>query len=338
MKDNSDIDISNNSSNSNNSNNNGNNRNNSKTHININLLNQYINALLVNVDSKKLPKNVNLIFDSGAVNGLMGVGAALYINGLKEKNYIKVNKISGCSIGSIIAVWYLCGCPDLIYDFLEDLFNYYKTNKNFFIYEKIIKDSIYKLFDNDDLSLLNNTLHINYYDTKEHKQCIISNFSNRNHLIDCILRSSHIPYITSNVYKFNDRYIDGISPYIFEIQDKDKDNECKNIFIKLIDFHNPLKALNVKNEKNIYTRLLKGVSETNDFFVNNNTSLCLYTSCFIKTQLYIRQLFVLFIIFIIDYIIIINNNLPECVKHCILYNNMIGIGKDVWNYMIDILV
>jgi len=330
MKDNSVIDSSNNSIN--------NSSNNSKPQININLLNQYINALLVNVDSKKLPKNVNLIFDSGAVNGLLGVGAALYIHHLQEKKYIRVNKVSGCSIGSIIAVWYLCGCPDLIYDFLEDLFNDYKTNKNFFIYEKIIKNSIYKLFDNDDLSLLNTILHINYYDTKEHKQCIISNFSNRAHLIECILRSSHIPYITSNVYKFNDRYIDGISPYIFELHDKDKENECKNIFIKLIDLQNPLKALTVKNEKNIYTRLLKGVSETNDFFVNNTTSLCLYTSCFIKTQLYIRQWFVLVIIFIIDSIIVINNNLPQCVKHCILYNNMIRISKNVWNYMIDILV
>jgi predicted patatin/cPLA2 family phospholipase len=311
---------------------------NTKPKINISLLYQYINALLVNVESKKLPKCVNLIFDSGAVNGLLGVGAALYINRLQEQNYIKVNKVSGCSIGSIIAVWYLCGCPDLIYDFLEDLFNHYKTTKNFFIYEKIIKDSIYKLFHNDDLSLLNNILHINYYDTKEHKQCIISNFSNREHLIECILRSSHIPYITSNVYKFNDRYIDGISPYIFEIQEKEKENGCKNIFIKLIDLHNPLKSLNVKNEKNIYTRLLKGVSETNDFFVNNNRTLCLHPTCFIKTQLYIRQLFVLFIILIIDYILIINNNLPECVKHCIFYNNIIGIGKDIWNYIIDILV
>jgi hypothetical protein len=335
MKDKSVIDISNNNNNNNNNN----------THNNINLLNQYINALLVNVDINKLPKNVNLIFDSGAVNGLLGVGAALYINMLQEKKYIKVYKVSGCSIGSIIAVWYLCGCPDLIYDLLDELFNHYKTHKNFFIYEKIIKDSIYKLFVNDDLTILTNILHINYYDTKKHKQCIISNFYTREHLIECILRSSHIPYITTNVYKLNDRYIDGISPYIFEIGNNKNinmngniDNGYKNIFIKLVDLHNPLKSVNVKNEKNIYTRLLKGVSETNDFFVNNNNSLCLYTSCFIKTQLYIRQIFVLFIILIIDYIIIINNNLPDCVKHSMLYNIIIGIRKDTWNYIIDILV
>ena len=328
MNDNSDIDISNNNNNTIKL------KNNNKIHININLLNQYINALLVNVNSEKIPKNVNLIFDSGAVNGLLGVGAALYINHVQKKEYLKVNKVSGCSIGSIIAVWYLCGCPDLIYDYLDDLFNYYKINKNFFIYEKIITESIYKLFHNDDLSILNNVLYINYHDTKKHKQCIVSNFSSRNHLIETILKSSHIPYITNNIYKLDDCYIDGISPYIF----KTGNSECKNMFIKLIDLYNPLQSVNIKNEHNIYTRLLKGVSETNDFFINNNTTLCMYTTCFIETQLCIRKLFVLFIILIIDYIIIINNNLPDYVKKSMLYNKSISMGKDVWNYIIDTLV
>lgn len=56
-----------------------------KTYFNINLLNQYINALLVNVNNKHTPNHVNLIFDSGAVNGLLGIGAALYIHHLQKK-------------------------------------------------------------------------------------------------------------------------------------------------------------------------------------------------------------------------------------------------------------
>ena len=46
----------------------------------------------------------------------------------------------------------------------------------------------------------------------------------------------------------------------------------------------------------------------------------------------------LFIIFIIDYIIIINNNLPDYVKKSMLYNKSIYLGKDIWNYIIDTLV
>ena len=312
------------------------NNSNNKPQFNINLLNQYINALLVNVNSKRIPNCVNLIFDSGAVNGLLGIGAALYIHHLQENNYIKINKVSGCSIGSIIAVWYLCGCPEIIYDFLDELFTYYKEHKNFFIFEKIIRKSIYKLFTNDDLSRLDDILYINYYDTTLHKEEVISKFENREHLIECIIRSSHIPFISNNVFKYKDRYIDGISPYIFDTKFDNK--QSKNIFIKLIDLHNPLKSINVKNEKNIYTRLIKGVTDTNEFFVNNNRTLCMYTNCVIKSQLYIRRLFVLFIVLIIDYVIIFNNNLPVCIKHCVLYNNVIDLGKSIWEYLLNRLV
>ena len=134
-----------------------------KTLHNINLLDQYINALIVNVNPNYLHKQINLIFDSGAVNGLLGIGAALYIHQLESLKYININKISGCSIGSLIAVWYIKGCSNKIYDNMNILFSHYKTHKNFYVYETIVKKVIYKLFDTDDMTLLNDKLYINYY-------------------------------------------------------------------------------------------------------------------------------------------------------------------------------
>lgn len=198
----------------------------------------------------------------------------------------------------------------------------------------IVRNVIHQLFDTDDMSMINNKLYINYYDTKNNKQIIISNFESRSHLITCILRSSHIPFITNKSHKYDEHYIDGIAPYIFETLDK----ECKNLFIKLIDFINPIKALNIKRERNIYTRLLKGVSETNDFFVNENTDLCMYTNCFVKTQLYIRRYFVLFFIVLIDYIIIIKNNMPECMRESYIYKQLIILCKKIWIYLLNTLV
>jgi hypothetical protein len=299
---------------------------------NINLLDQYINALIVNVNSKILPNQMNLIFDSGAINGLLGIGAALYIHRLEEKKYIKINKISGCSIGSLIAVWYIKGCSNQIYDNLNILFSHYKTHKNFYIYETIVKNVIYKLFDTDDMASINDKLYINYYNTKLHKEVIVSNFKNRNHLITSILRSSHIPFITNELHKYDKHYIDGVAPYIFKIDD---DKICKNLFIKLIDLHNPVKSLNIQKEENIYTRLLKGVSDTNDFFVNGNTKLCMYTNSVVIVQLYIRKTFVLFVMLLIDYIIIMKNNMPECICECFIYKTFLKICKKYWLYLLD---
>ena len=309
--------------------------------INILLLKQYINALSVNIEKDKIDNNLNLIFDSGAVNGLLGIGSALYLKHLQDLNYINIHKVSGCSIGSIIALWYICGCSELIYPYLEDLFCYYKKNKNFFNFKKIVKDSIYKIIDKDNLSFLKNRLYINYYDTLEGKQEIVYNFKNREHLIECILKSSHVPYVSNNTYKYENRYIDGIAPYIFNNDDDINTNskiKVKNLFIKLIDLRSPLKSMYVKNEKNIYSRILKGVTFTNEFFINNNFTLCMYTNNKIKFQLYIRQYIVIFIIFIIDYIIVLNNNLPKRIKECCMYKTILQLNDCMCDKFIDYIL
>ena len=303
------------------------------------MINQYVDKFIKNLPEKlknnKKPLQLDLVLDGGVFNGSYLVGALYFLKEMEKQNYIKINRISGCSIGSLVAVWFIKGCSDKIYDYMNILFSHYKTHKNFYIYETIVKKVIYQLFDTDDMTILNNKLHINYYDTKNKKQIIISNFESRNHLITCILRSSHIPFITNKLHKYDEYYIDGIAPHIFEISDV---KDCKNLFIRLIDFNNPIKALNIKREKNIYTRLLKGVSETNDFFVNGNTELCMYTTCIVKTQLYIRQYFVLFFIILMDIIIIVKKNMPECLRECCIYKMIMRTCKQFWLYLLNTLV
>jgi len=296
-----------------------------------NILKKYIHALIENINPELLPKKINLIFDSGAVNGLKGIGAALYLHHLEKMNLLQINKISGCSIGAIIAVWYRCDCPDIIYSYMENLFSYYKKKRNFFIFEEIVTKLIHHLFLDDDMSRLNDKVYINYYDTKKSKQCVVKKFKNRKHLIHCILRSTHIPFLTSKSYKYQDRYIDGISPYIFN-------NNCKNLFIRLVHFTSPLKTINIKREKNIYSRLMNGVVEINDFFINDTTTMCSYVDLKMKIQLYVRQCIVLFFIFIIERVIWIIKNIPPSLADTFLYKIITSITKTVWLHTLDVMV
>ena len=96
-----------------------------------NLLTSYINALILNVKRETNPTPINLIFDSGAVNGILGIGAALYIKQLEQSKYLIINKIAGCSIGSIIGLWYVCDCHVSMYCYIDSLFSSYKEHKNF---------------------------------------------------------------------------------------------------------------------------------------------------------------------------------------------------------------
>ena len=300
----------------------------SDTTTQINLLDQYINALITNLDRTNLAKEVNLIFDSGAVNGLLGIGAALYIHNLEKHKLMKVNKLSGCSIGSLIAVWYICGCPDTIYHYMDLLFSYYKEHQNFYIFESIVRDVIGKLFIHDDMTALNGILYINYYDTLNHQQVVISRYNDRAHLITCILRSSHVPFITNESQTREGRYIDGIAPYLFD------DDISKNLFIKLISLTKPLEALNLKNEQNIYTRLLRGVAGTNEFFVNGNIELCCYVNRKVKLHFFIRERFVLFIIFVMNLIIYITNKMSPALRECLISRVIVRMARWIWYYLI----
>jgi hypothetical protein len=304
--------------------------------LHVTLLRQYINALMVNVRPDLLPKELNLIFDSGAVNGLLGIGAALYLHNLEKIKYIKINKISGCSIGSLIAVWYICGCPDTLYSHIKSLLLSYKKNKNFFMFEHVVTEVIHDLFASDlELtSKLNGILYINYYDMKKCKQRVVCKFKDREHLITCILRSSHIPFLTSKCHKYQGRYIDGISPYIFKIEDEDE-QKCKNLFIQLIDFTSPLKTLNIKREKNMYSRLIRGVVDTNDFFINDSSAICSYVTYKTKIELFIRQYLVLCFMAFFEFVCFLKNNIPPSLKKNIWYLHFSSLCRISWPCILE---
>ncbi len=301
----------------------------------IKLLKQYIRALITNIKRETIPPHMNLIFDSGAVNGVIGIGAAVYLSVLEEMGYFEIKKISGCSIGSLIAVWYIHGCPEELYGYANKLFTHYKTNRNFYMYESIVKELIYRLMPTEDMKTVNDRLYINYYDTKKCKNPVITHFKNRNHLISCILRSSHVPFLTSNQHKCEGRYVDGIVPHIF------KDNKHPNLFIKLINCTDPLDCMKTKTEQNIYTRLLRGTMGVNDFFVNGNSHLCSYvtpTSYVTLIDLYLRKQIILLILCLIEWTIIIKNRIPLSIQETILYNKLIQLSKSCWNCLQNRLV
>jgi predicted acylesterase/phospholipase RssA len=56
-----------------------------------------------------------LILDGGAFNGSYLIGALLFLKEMEKRNYICVDKISGCSVGSAIGLLYFLDKLDLCY-------------------------------------------------------------------------------------------------------------------------------------------------------------------------------------------------------------------------------
>ena len=74
------------------------------------MINNYVNKLIDNLPNtfknNKTPLQIDLILDGGLFNGSYLVGALYFLKEMEKKNYIKINRISSCSIGSIIGFLY----------------------------------------------------------------------------------------------------------------------------------------------------------------------------------------------------------------------------------------
>jgi hypothetical protein len=314
---------------------------------NTSLMQEYIKALIQNIEQSQIPKNLNLIFDGGVFNCGFAAGVALYIKELSNKNIIKINQISGCSAGALIALWYICGCNVSILNYLEKSMQTFKQNLSFGHIHTTIYDIVNELFpennnengengENGEPSssqqirhTLNNKLFINYYDTRKNKQKVVSNFKNKAHLIKCLMRTIHIPYIIDGHPRCNKWYIDGIIPYVFK-------NSSDSLLIKLITFKKCSKAFILKSEKNIHYRLLSGVADANDFFTNGRSDMCIYISkrSYLDILLFRgRETMSVFLFTLIEYLIILKNYIPLSIRQSLIYN---GIMNSIYGFLYDI--
>ena len=58
--------------------------------------------LIDNIPKPRYTETINIVCDSGAYNGGYLYGMLLYMKKLEDTNYVKIDKISGASIGSLM--------------------------------------------------------------------------------------------------------------------------------------------------------------------------------------------------------------------------------------------
>uniref|UniRef100_A0A6C0AYY9 PNPLA domain-containing protein n=1 Tax=viral metagenome TaxID=1070528 RepID=A0A6C0AYY9_9ZZZZ len=298
----------------------------------LNPLKNYIGALIENLDKDKIPKNIDLILDGGAFNGAFGYGCLIYLKKLENLKILKVDKISGCSIGAIIGLLYLTDSLDSNILLFENLLKSFR--KTLFLDK--LSETIHNLVNNiQDIEALNDKLFITYYDITTIKQNVVSKYKNKEELIEILIRSSYIPYITDGSLQYQEKYFDGCSPYIFP------KHNTKALFIYLATLKKVKNTIFTQNEVNIWPRLLNGVIDINNFFSGSHSDMCSYINNWTFADfslLRIREIIILILILIIKSCIFINNKIPENIKNniyiCRLQQILSSLYKDIFSYMV----
>lgn len=291
------------------------------------LYNIFCNKLIdnLNVNENKVI-TIDLILDSGAFKGSYLLGALYYLKVLQERNIIKINKISGCSIGALLGVLFLLNKLELFeknYSKLRECFNENCTFENL---HQLIDKSV-SLLNKDDYKKLNNKMYINYYNIKDKKEIIKSIFLSNNDLCEILKYTSFIPYIINGKTNYNGN-IDGNKPFIFK---NNNDNDTKILYLSLVKIGKLNEFFKTSYDKNSTGRAIKGLMNIHDFFLfNKRTSMCSYVNDWTIldfTQNSGFEVLWIFIIYILSISIFLYKKVPPQIKDSLIISQLLSISK-----------
>jgi hypothetical protein len=253
-------------------------------------IDQLIDTLPTRVKNTKSPLIIDLILSGGFFNGSYMLGSLLFLKEMEKRNYVKVNRISTCSISSLLGVLYITDKLDaLCNNNYEVLFNQFIETQQMCCMLELRK---YINIDPSDLFKINNKLYISYYNVRKQKKNTKCFFKTTEVLYESLIKSSFIPFVLNTEATYKNKYIDGITPKVF----KTKKTGVKLLSIDVILCDKFLDLFNVKNEYSNIHRTLIGILDIHKLFLKdfNSTSLCrIVNTCHIRYRVlnYIVGLF-----------------------------------------------
>jgi hypothetical protein len=309
------------------------------------MIQTYIDKLIDNlpedIKHSENIKHLDIILDGGLFNGSYLIGALYFLREMEKRQYIKIDKISGCSIGSISAFLYLIDQLDMVNEIYEiiskDLRENHHVNKI-----KEVGIILNEKIPNDICDKINGKLYITYYHVQKRKKIIKSQYKNKKDVVDTIIRSCFVPFFIDGNILYREKYIDGLTPYIFPFSsNKDIKNNLKKktLFLDLFGYDKITHVLNVKNEKTNFHRVLTGLLDIHNFFIKQScTQMCSYvedwsiTNCLHnQVKVGIEKMVILFIYLLV----FIKKYISKEMESTILYRFLSKVAYELYILLLE---
>ena len=239
------------------------------------MINQYITRLVDNLPDefkeRKTPLRIDLVLDGGLFNGSYLIGALQFLKELERRKYIRVDRISGASIGSIVGLAYLSDSLDSMPDLYNIVYNEMKNSNTM----SCIQDLKNKLKHDTDLyNKLNNKLYVSYNNIEKRNKVVKYLYKTNDEVFDAISKSCHLPFVIDGKLLYKNKYLDGVNPYMFK--------PCPNkkiLYLDLFGYDKIINFFNVKNEKTNCHRILTGMLDIHNFYIKQSeTPMCSYVN------------------------------------------------------------
>lgn len=301
------------------------------------MINEYVIKLIENLPddlkNSKTPLRIDLVLDGGIFNGSYLVGALCFLKEMEKRNYIIIERISGCSIGSVVAFLYFIDALDEMPKLYDIVKNEFKEKYRLPTIKEIKKHLQNKIPENI-CEKINGRLYICYNNIKKGSKTIKSQYKNVDEIMNTIIKSCFIPYLIDSEILYEGKYIDGINPYIFS-----HEPNKKILFLDLFGYDKIGNLLNVKNEKTNYHRILSGLLDIHNFYIKQtNTQMCSYVNDWSFTNMgfnYIKILIEKMLIYITYFLIYVKNKIPATFETTVLYKILSKITHEIFIIILE---
>lgn len=300
------------------------------------MINEYVIKLIENlpddIKNVKEPIKIDLVLDGGLFNGSYHVGALYFLKEMENRKYIKIERISGCSVGSIVGFLYFIDSLDLMTKLYDLINTEFRQTYNLTLLKEL-KKHLSQHIPNDICERVNGRLFITYNNIKKGTKPVRSVYKNVDDIINTIIKSSYIPYLIDGNVLYENKSIDGITPFIF------KEREKKVLYLDLFGTDKLGNILNVKNEKTNYHRILSGLLDIHSFFIKqSNTPMCSYVNDWSYSNIcfnHIKTIIERICIYLIHVLIFIKKNISLEFKESVLYKILSKISYDVFIIILE---
>jgi hypothetical protein len=300
------------------------------------MINEYVIKLIENLpdDIKNVnePVKMDVVLDGGIFNGSYHVGALYFLKEMENRKYIKIERISGCSVGAIVGFLYFIDALDLmpkLYDLINKEFRQ-TYNLNLI---KELKKHLSERIPSDICERVNGRLYITYNNIKKGTKPVKSVYKDVDDIINTIIKSSYIPYLIDGNILYENKAVDGIIPFVF------KEREKKILYLDLFGSDKLGNLLNVKNEKSNYHRILSGLLDIHSFFIKkSNTPMCSYVNDWNYSNIcfnYIKTIIERICIYLIHVLLFLKKNISCEFKETVLYKILSKISYDIFIIILE---
>jgi len=301
------------------------------------MIENYVKKLVnqMPMKDKNTVKTIDLVLDGGTFNGSYEIGILYFLKEMQNNDKIKIDRISGCSVGSLCALLFYMNRLDLSISIYNQFIKHFKKYKNISILHSFIDKNLRAIIPENFYITLKNKLYISYYNLKTHKKKVKCNYKNTTDLLNTIKRSCFYPIFLNGDLVYKKKYLDGMNPYIFDINPNKK-----ILYVDLFGYDKLGHIFSVKNERSNIHRVLSGVLDVHLFFIKKSPSqMCSYVndwsafSC-IKNRFvkYIFEVLTCYIVFIIIYLM---KYIPPFYSQTLISKIIKKIIRNVYILIID---